>query len=544
MKLFQGIRDRLPVSRSTLEELQKAAKETKVELRAEVSRLEGLLDVAGDPDEALPGNQRQGLFREVLGSSARDRDMTAEVRTRVLKNSHTAYTFKGAAENLLETHLDFMLGDTLSVEAEDEKVKDFVAKIWKDERNKLEDDHEDLSRALLLEGELCLRAELSPVDGFLELAWEDPGLVKSVVQDGRRRDAFLEIQNLVGARDARIWFVLNHLSERITVSKLDKPRGESGFRYVITETTVGDDGVERVSRQKGVHALAFFFAWNRPKGGKRGRGELTSVLDSIDAGDELIWTTVDVQALKRLFLLHVKDRGITSAATGRDVLKKYGLLSPPKNPKVIGTNEKVDINFVQHKGAESEQWLAEELGIQVQGAKGFPENWRGRSDVEGSGTRSAELLPLRRLRRKQRKLIRVFETVLEVQLDFMKRAGLSVPEGAWKLETIEVGGKDKARGAEVLKNVATSLVQASSVAGVKPELVNSILVQGLREIGLEVTKDLEGLPPELADFAGQITEKIDQILSQKPKKDGEGTQDEGDRDRGEERLNRGEGARK
>ena len=528
---------RFPVSRTRLEAAEKKVKAVETKLVDEVRRLEGLLDTMGDVDQDLPGVSRQGLFRQLFSTTHQDRDLSAEMRNRVLQNSHVAYALKGQAENLIETHLDFMLGDELKVESENEKLQTQLEELWTDERNQLDDEHENLARSLILEGELILEATLSEMDGHLELGWTDPLHVAEVFQDKRRRDAFLHLTPPTPNERPRRWFVLNNLTEQITIRPWPEDlTNKEGFLYIITETVVNDVGLEMVIGQKGVHGLAFFFAWNRPKGGKRGRSELTSVLDAIDAGDELIWSTVDIQAVKRMFLLHVKDKGIQSKAQARTVLKKYGLLSPPRNPKVIGTNKEVEINFLQHQAADSESWLAEELGIQVQGAKGFPESWRGRADIAGAGARAADFVPLRRLRRKQRRLIKVFKKILEVSLELQRRAGQEVAEGEFTLETIEVGGKDKQRGAEVLKAVSTALTQVSSIQGVKPELVNAVLIQALKEVGLEVADDLAGLPPELEDLAGQIAGQVEQLMSQKGRQDGEGNQDEDDRDRPGERT--------
>lgn len=516
----------------------------------ERARLESLLSTMRDPDEFAPGSSAQGLYRSATGGYAsRDcaRDFDDANRQRILSLSQMAYALRGDAENLIESHLDFMLGDALAPRSDTPALLELVEEVWEDPRSALDQEHEPLTTSALVDGELVLRADVSPADGRAELGWTDPLAVTAVLQDSRRRDVFLQVKAKSGEPD-ELWFVLQALTEDLELVPFvapPVPEGETApaFRWTVRDRSAdGVGGVRVVERH--VHHLCFFLAWNRLAGATRGRGELTSVLDMIDASDELRWAAVDVQNLRRLFLLVLKDPSIRLPAEGKDRLKALGMLTPPKNPKVLAVNDKVEIEIKNPQTtAETDRWLSDELGASVYGAKGFPSHWRGSSSGQGlAAARAMDLLPLRRLRRKQRRLTRFWHRVVEVLLDLRRRfGGVTIPEGAFVLETIEVGGKDKQRGSEIVKAMAAAATQMSAAGASKRELLSAVFVQALREAGFEVPTDLEGVPDESEILGQEVASMVQNLVTQKSRTD-EGNQDEGDRERADERM--GEGGRR
>lgn len=520
--------------------------EVEAKLKSEIARLEGLLDVAADPDAGLPGYSRQGLYRELRGGrETRSRDMSEDQRKRVLSLAHLTYALRGDAEDLLETHLDFILGDRLVPESKDAKLEEALLEIWEDDRNRLYVEHEPLTLAMLLEGELALAADLSPVDGHLEIGWLDPLRVKAVVQDSFGRDLFLEVEGPSPGQTLR-YFVLQNLRDGIEIEPVADSVVETGSspnapalpgRYVVRSTSIDATGAGLDSRSVTVHGLAFFQAWNRPSGATRGRSELTTVLDLIDAHDEMLWASVDVQNLRRLFVFHLQDPGIKTAAQAREKLRELNLATPPKNPRAIATDDRTKIEF-QSPSAPSaaDSWLAEELGVAIYGAKGFPGFWRGSSSESNlASARAMDAKPLRRLRRKQRRVRDFWHRVLEVSLELKRRAGVPVPEGAFEVVAFEVGGPDKQRAAEILKSLAGAAQLMAAAGAAKPELLQSLFLQAAKDGGFTIDRKDTGLPPDLADQIGEMGNRVAALVNERARTNA-GNQDERDRDRGGERV--------
>lgn len=518
-------------------------RETREALEAqknETARLEGLLDLAEDPDATLGGVANAGLYRELVGAGhgASTRDFDETTWRRMIRQSHLAHALRGDGENLIDIHRDFIVGDGLRPRSKDEndELDDAIDEVWKDPRNRLDVCHDELTWSLLLEGELTLRAELSEIDGHLELAWTDPLQVEKVLQDRRGRDAFLQVTNPAEAGKPWLWFNLANLTDEVAILPWPEDRSNpEGYRYAIQEVALDPTTGFSTFQARGAHGLAFYFPWNRPSGATRGRGELFSVLDLIDADDELVFSAVDVQNLKRWFVLHLKDAGIRSGKDARDKLKEYKLQSPPRNPRVIATNAQVELDLLKSPAADSEEWLGDAMGIRIYGAKGFPLSWRGDTkDANLAAARASDAIPFRRLRRKQKRVLGYWRRLIEVSLELRRRARSTAAEGEIVVETLEVGGKDRQRGAELMKAVSTAVAQALAADAIKPELANALLVQAAREAGFTVKADQEGVPEDFVER--QLDALARQLGTQRNRDDGDGNQDEEDRDRAEERV--------
>jgi hypothetical protein len=523
-----------------LERERSRVSEVEGKLKSEIARLEGLLDVAADPDAGLPGYSKQGLYREISGGrETRSRDLSEEHRKRILSLAHLTYALRGDAEDLLETHLDFMLGDRLVPKSKDERLEKALLDVWEDDRNRLYLEHEPLTLALLLEGELALSASLSPVDGHLEIGWLDPLRVKEVVQDSFGRDLFLLVEGPSPGTTLR-YFILQNLRDGIEVEiEAGSPPNAPALpvRYVVRSTSVDATGAGLDSQSVTVDGLAFYQAWNRPAGATRGRSELSSVLDLIDAHDEMLWASVDVQNLRRLFVFHLKDPGIKTPAQAAEKLRELKLATPPKNPRVLATDDRTSVEFQSPSSpTAADSWLAEELGVAIYGAKGFPGFWRGSSSESNlASARAMDAKPLRRLRRKQRRVRDFWHRVLEVSVDLRRRAGAAIPEAPFEVVAFEVGGPDKQRAAEILKAISSAAQLMAAAGAAKPELLQSLFVQAAEDGGFSIDRKDLGLPPDLAEQVGDLGNRVAALVNERGRTNA-GNQDEGDRDRGRERV--------
>jgi hypothetical protein len=518
--------------------VESATGELRQELHEAKAHMEGLLNSGDDID----GPNHSQFFRELRGGAfgmGRTRDLEHEQRRRTIGLAHTVYAFRPHGENLLDAQVDFILGDRLKPVASDklepkkrEKLQTALDDVWADRRNALDDRHEPLTVSWMIEGELALGATLSAIDGHLEHAPMDPLAIKDVRQV-RGRDVYLMVETDPNKEPER-WFVLNALTPQIEIVP-----NESGTGATLVEESIDRAGVLGVDQVQ-VQGLAFFGAWNRPGLATRGRSDFTSVIDYVDQHDELVWSAAEIQSLKRWFLLWVKDPSIRTKEQARAVLKKLGLQSPPRNPKVLATNNQVELEVLNQQGnTEPDEWLAKELLTGIMGAKGMPEGWSGRMSDRGlAGARASDFLPLRRLRRKQRRVVAFWRTVVDTELELRRRAGVrtipALEDRKFDMVALEVGGKDKQRAAEVLRATATALSQLLANSAVKPELANAVFVDLARELGVEIDAELEGVPEVQDADPGAAVDKMIRNLDTQFSRTDEGNQDEGDRDRREE----------
>lgn len=485
-------------------------------LRDRKDSLEALLAARGDPDAKLMGGQGQSLFRTL--SSSRDdsaRDFFESKRLQVLGTAHEVYALRGTAANVIEVFLDFCVADGFNPEPKDpknEKLAELLDEIWADPRNRLNERQEGMCRSALIEGERFIPARLSKIDGHLELGFRGPETVRAILQDDLGRDVFLELDPGTPGGQALKYYVLDSLTENVEITHLDGAGDDPAApRYRITEKAIGAEGQSLPSKPVDVQGLAFAWFENRPDGAKRGRSELLNILDYVDIHDELLWTDMEISRLLRMFILDVKIEGVGTADEIRKQLEEMGLTSPPDKPKVIGHNEKVEVQLLQGSIAKTASDKLEQIVVKnIYGAKGMPEHFSGSgSDTNLATAQAQELVPMKRLRRKQMVFHNRFRRLVEVSIELRLRAGAKVEDVEFVLTHSEVGGKDKTRGSEVLTKVVTAMSLAVTDQLLSREAANKVIVETVREVGYTID-DTEAALPE--QDPAQDLEKIKKLL--------------------------------
>jgi hypothetical protein len=523
--------DTRPVPRSP--DLIKAQSDMKV-MQKKLTALESLLDVAGDPDESLPGPyQNQSLYRQIISGYVKpedsSRDFSQAKREEILRLSHQTYALRGDAYNITEIPIDFILGDDIAPQAkdlDDKQLQKEIDEIWFDPRNRLYMEVEDYIRSGLIEGELFLMTEMSEDDGHFEFAYHPPENVHHIMQDDRHRDNIVSVNDPEEAGKTLEYFVMNHVDDKIEV--VNTGTDARNARYQITETT--DNGSKVIH----THGLVFVYFNNRVKGAVRGRPWLCEILDYIDIHDELIWSQVEREKLLKLFILDITAKDVKDKASADKKLKELGLSTPPRDPITVCHNDKVDL---QVKAPETSGRplveLEQILRANTYGAKGLPEHWSGAGGGANFATaRAQDVVPLRRLRRKQRQVINFWLTVIRIQLMMQKAKGASKikKDPKFDLTYLEVGGRDRQRGAVIMKDAAVALSQLVTQAVLKREAANEIILQVADEGGFEISAEARALPPEPKADEGMVDKfgkRVSDTIAAKKRKTSKGNELDG-----------------
>jgi hypothetical protein len=273
---------------------------------------------------------------------------------------------------------------------------------------------------------------------------------------------------------------------------------------------------------------------NRPSGATRGRPWLTEVLDYIDIHDELIWAQVEREKLLKLFIVDVEAKDVTDRATGQARLKEMGLDKPPKNPITVIHNDKVKIKLEapETSGLPAQQ-LEQILRSNIYGAKGLPEHWSGAGGGANFATaRAQDVVPLRRLRRKQRQFISFFRTVISVSLEFRREASsINVKKDPeFDLTYLEVGGRDRQRGATIMKDLMVALSQAVMNQILEPKAANEILLQAADEGGFYISPEHRETPEQSMndDDVNDMSSRLQSTIAAKKRKTSRGNEQDGE----------------
>jgi hypothetical protein len=507
-----NLRDRLGLGTARLHRELTEARTERDTYRAQVNDLatrldsleEGLLSLGRDPDGELTGTQDPRLFRTLMGGSG-GRDFDEAKRLEVLKMAHRTYALRGSAHNIAELYVDFIVGDGLEPKVKDDDDKDLAKlldEIWADPRNNLKRDHEQMVRSLILEGERFGRANLSLQSGQLEIGYMPVEQVVGVDKDRLGRDVFARITELApGGHDNLRFFVLDSLNEDIEIVP-NLAASDPNAKYTIVERSTDPAGIVQSSSIQ-VEGLVFAWFINRPEGATRGRSELTEILDYIDIHDQLLWSEVERVKLLKTLVLDVKYNGLQPGQETQK-LRELKLLSMPHRPRVQIHNEQVELQLLSAKvdGDQSIARLEETLALNIYGSKAFPEHWRGAGSRANLATAQAmEIVPMKRMRRKQRVVVDAFKRMVDIQIALRTRASSTknIPEDyadRYEMNHSEVGGKDRKRGTEVLKDVVLAVTQAVTDNVMQPEAANTMIIQAAREAGFDLDSDVEGLPEQ------------------------------------------------
>lgn len=497
-------------------------------LSKKVETLESLLSDVGfaDPDSALPGYSNAALYRElgVQDAMGAARDLPFAKRREIQRLSHLTYALRGDGSNLISIILDFTFGENgvrpVAVNRENKALQSALDEIWNDPENKLAANQRKMALSLLLDGERFGPAEMIAEDGRLELGFFAPETVESVEKDVRFRDAFLLRTNPRSGGDPLRFFILDSLSDSI---EIDPIGGEEGARYRVRDTRTGTS--------RDVHGLAFAWFWDRPEGAFRGRPENQAVLDFIDVHDEHLWASVEREKLLKLLLVHVQDPSVNNEATAKDILRKIGLLSPPEGRRVIATGDNTKIDVLGAPStAQPMESLERLLGLNVYGAKGLPETFRGSgSDSNLATAQAMEIVPSKRLASKQGEILGLFRRLVEVSLELRIRAGSfpAMADRAFVMERPEIAQKDRSRGAKVVSDLGSALDQAVSAGALRREAQNAVLVQAIRDAGFDLSDEVAKMPSD-EEVAKEFERRLAAARSAMGDDDGDDGGDEDD----------------
>lgn len=489
------------------------------ELRVKVAQLESrtpitetLVSMSDDPDKGLTD---YSYYRSLaLGAKTTDlgRDFDKTQRDKILKMAHNVYALRGTAYNIIEVFVDFICGQEfypITAKPDNAALQETLDELWENPDSNLALRHENLIRTCLLEGSLFMPAEYNPLNGSLRIGWRPPEYVEDVELDSAGLPLYVYVRAPKGPPTETVkYFVLNQLTDEMTLDR--SPGG-----YTISETRTGVTG-EASTASVFAPGICFFMNTNVPLGALFGRTELCQVLDYIDIHDELLWNEVEREKILQMFLLDIVADDVKSPEDGKRKLRELGLESPPKGPKVTIHNKRVEINLKSppERGDVNDR-LETKLRTNIYGAKGMPENWSGSGGESSLATaRAQELVPLRRLRRKQREFVLFFKHIVTVMLSLQSAAGVESEseDDEWDISVLEVGGKDKQRGAAILKDLIVAISQAIADGTLKREAGNEIVLQGVREAGFDVSPENAKLP-EKSEYQSPLLGELQKIGS-------------------------------
>lgn len=316
--------------------------EAEQRFNAEVVRLREAYGTTIDDDE--------DQWRKLTGSSSRDLAPLTQARMQEL----ALYLWESnlLANRIVELPLAYILADGVRLAAEDESVQAVIDRFWSDPINAMDLKLTKKARELALFGEQCWPAFVNPVNGHVRLGYLDPALIETVVTDpdnGEQPIGIVTAKNKKGiARRYRV--IVNGAEEELFTRRTQ----------AIRETFADGD--------------AFYFCVNDLSNGRRGRSDLLSQIDWLDAYDQFLFGEIDRASFMRSFLWDVKLAG----ATPDEVEQRARKISTPRPGSVRVHNDAEEWTAVTPDlKAQDSSENARLFRNHIMGGATLPEHWYG-----------------------------------------------------------------------------------------------------------------------------------------------------------------------
>jgi hypothetical protein len=295
--------------------------------------------------EALPGgggiDADEHLYRKLTGNISKD--LSPIKQERVLQIAYHLYDTNPLAHRICELTKDFVVGEGITYEAKDIRVKQLLDEFWNDPVNLWDLKQHQKALELGLYGEQCYTVAVNEYDGRVRLGYIDPLQIDEVITDPDNCEIITGIK-LKGTADRP--------GRTLSVVQLDEDPQSDTYGYLVGE--------------------CFFFKVNSVSNSSRGRSDLLSLADWLSGYDEFLFNRLDRAALINAFVWDITLKGLTQ----EEIERWLQNTPPPKPGSIRAHNENVQYQAVVPKlEAHDATNEARMMRNHILGGAGFPEHW-------------------------------------------------------------------------------------------------------------------------------------------------------------------------
>lgn len=413
-------------------------------------------------------------WRKLTGDS--NRNLSPLKQERMIEISYWLWENNPMAFWLIEIMKDFILAEGLPYEANNEKVKEVLDDFWYDPLNRMDLYADKNVRELFLYGELCLPAFIAQQTGKVRLGYIDPLNIKEVVTDPENVKAVIGI--------------------------ILKSKGGEKERQIRTILPQGADDIlspkAKQMREGYADGECFYYAINNVTNSPRGRSELLTVADWLDAYEQFLFDYADKWPLLNSFVwdLTVEDGDDKSIAKHMEQFTK-------KSGSVFGHNQKVTLKDVTPQlGAHEADKGARLFRNHILGSKSVPEHWYGGAgDVNLATAIEMGTPTFKSMSSKQRYVKYIFEDIFSFVIEQRRKARtLTVSDdeaGDYSVITPELATKDVSKYSTAIQQIAASLAVAQTQKWIDEKTARQIFAGIVGYLGIEV--DVEQVEEEVEE---------------------------------------------
>lgn len=407
-------------------------------------------------------------WRRLTGDATRNLDPIQQ--DRMFKLAFWLWENNPLAKWLIEITKDFILAEGLPYEAKDENVKAVLDGFWSDPLNQMSIYLEKHVRELFIYGELCLPAFTAQQTGKVRLGYMDPSAIKEVVTDPGNVKMIIGVilKDSADQEGLKLRTILPEGAEEILTSKAKQLRDS----YKNGE--------------------CFFFAINNVTNSPRGRSDLLTTADWLDAYEQFLFDYSEKWPLLNTFVwdLTVEDGS-------EEDIKKQVKNFTKRSGSIFGHNQKVKAAPMTPdlKSVDAEAG-ARLFRNHILGPHGYPEHWYGGGgDVNRATAVEMGTPAFKTLSSKQNQVKVILETIFSYVISSARKARyLQVDDQgarAFSVITPELASKDVSKYSTAIQQVVTALATAELQGWIDKESVQKIFALIIGYLGIEL--DLEAI---------------------------------------------------
>ena len=410
----------------------------------------------------------EGGFRRISQPSSPWRDLLPPMQWNMQRVAYYLYVTNPLARRIVELIKDFVVGEGVSIHANDRRVQAVLDDFWNDPVNRMDVNLEAFVRECSIFGEQLWYTAANPISGKVRLGYIDPYWIDGV-----------EFSTLAGLPGKAI------AMPSAVVLKTGPAETEQTRLEVIHPDE--DPGSPTSGQLVG---NCFYWAINKARSGHRGLSDLFALADWLDGYDQMLYSLMNQMDSLSRFIWDVTLQGMTGEQI-KEWLKDNG--TPPRPNSIRAHNEKVNWAAVAPPVQAADRSAGARLvKNQALAGAGFPEHWFATGENANRATALVQGEPtMKMLTSRQKQLKYMVEEVLNFVVDRQIAVGVLPETIDRRFQTtfpeLSVGDQEKSGAA--LKSAADALVEFQAAGAVDKRTMALVLVQMLSQLGIEIDPD-------------------------------------------------------
>jgi len=418
------------------------------------------------------------LYRRL--SQRETKDIAPYTRDRMLKMVYYLWVQNPMARSIVEMKKDYVVGDGLTYEAEDEDVQQVLNDHWNDPINKWDRRIHRAVRELSMWGEQIWPVFVQEHTGRVRFGYIDPAQVKDVIVDP------MNVELAIGV-----------------IIRSSAGKKEYKLKTVLPNFDEGDLSEEAAKIRESMTAgQCFYFSINKLSNSTRGLSDLIQVVDMIDMYDECQFTRGEKVKIAGNYFFKCTMKGANENELKATQKKEEGKIPKPGTVKYQNENIEWDVVAPNMKAQDYSEDMRRMKNYILAGVR-FPEHFFGEGGEVNYATALSMHAPVNKaMRSSQGEVESIMADVFAFVIAEAKKAGVlsSVASEEYKSFGFpEIDTKDLKNLSAALQQTVTALSTARLDNAITDDEYRSTLKQLLTPFGVELSD--EDIAEQLDDDA-------------------------------------------